>query len=102
MIRALLLAAVILAGSVLAGGRAGYRFEAGSEFSIRIWAEEVLAAFAGFEQVAGAELVWDHDGLKSAAYTGIGYNAAGWWVQAAIFYGPGGYQGVALIGGFNW
>lgn len=100
--RGLVLALVLAAGLALAGGRAGYRVEVGQRFTVRVWAEEVVAAWGPLEQVAGAELEYGPAGWYWSPYTGLGWTGGGWWAQVQVRYTPGGAAGVALLGGITW
>jgi len=99
---ALALALSLVLSPALAGGRAGYRLEAGQRFTVRLWAEEVLASWGPIEQVAGAEMEYDpRTGIYWSPYTGLGWTGDTWWVQVQ---GRIGLQGmsIVLIGGWSW
>ena len=57
--RVLIFATLLLALAAMptwAGGRAGYRLEAGQRFTVRLWAEQAVWSGWGLEQVAGGEV----------------------------------------------
>jgi len=101
-VRSLVLALILAAGLAYASGRGGYRVEVGQRFTVRIWAEQVLATWGPIEQVAGAELEYGPAGWYWSPYTGLGWIGAGWWLQVQVRYLPGGVAGVALLGGVRW
>ena len=101
MNRALAFTTALLLTVALAAGRAGYRVEVGSRFTVKVWAEEVLWQAAGLEQVAGAEVEYTPLGFRFTPYTGLGYVGNGWWVQAQVVGGTDRW-GIALIGGWSW
>ena len=102
--RVLIFATLLLALAVppaWAGGRAGYRLEAGQRFTLRLWAEQVVWSGWGLEQVAGGEVEYGPAGWYWSPYTGVGYAAEGWWVQLQLRGRWDGW-GLALIGGWSW
>ena len=99
--RRLALILTLAAGLALAGGRGGYRIEAGQRFSIRVWAEQVLMSWGPLEQVAGAELEYGPAGWYWSPYTGVSWVSGQWWVQLQVRYTPGA-AGVAVLGGWSW
>ncbi len=100
--RPLVLVLALAAGLVLAGGRAGYRLEFGQRFTVRVWAEQVLATWGPLEQVAGAELEYGFSGWYWSPYTGMSWVSERWWIQLQVRYTPGGAAGIALLGGVRW
>ncbi len=102
--RVLIFATLLLALAALpawAGGRAGYRLEAGQRFALRFWGEQVVWSGWGLEQVAGGEVEYGPAGWYWSPYTGVGYAAEGWWVQLQLRGRWDGW-GLALIGGWSW
>jgi len=99
--RRLVLALALAAGLALAGGRAGWRVEVGQRFTVRLWAEQVLATWGPLEQIAGAELEYGPAGWYASPYTGLGWVGDGWWAQVQVRAMPGAV-GVAVLGGWSW
>jgi len=106
-VRRLLLAtaitAVLATASALASsGRAGFRAEAGSAFSIRAYAEQTIWRALGLELATGIDV--RVPGWTVTPYTVIMYGEGPWWVALEVareFGGSSAFK-VALMGGVSW
>jgi len=78
-----LLAATLFSGA-LASGRAGGRFQVGTDgrFTVRAYAEQVVFRIDGFEITAGADYRLPDSVVTP--YTALNYYAETWWLSLEV------------------
>lgn len=102
LLLAIAITAVLAIASALASGRAGFRAEAGSVFSIRAYAEQTVLSMFGLELATGVDVrvpEW-----TVTPYTVIMYGEGPWWIALEVareFGGSSSFK-LALMGGVSW